>query len=356
MTVDPIHPTHPNPELLAEHAEGLLEADVAATVAAHLAECRSCQAVRADLVALRAVLAADQPGPMPLEVAARIEAALAEGERRDEALQLSAELSAIRTEDGVLAGQRVSDDGQRTSLGDLLKRRRQQYRWYRRIAVAAAGLVVVAGASVLGVQLARDGDGMTAAEGGAVTGLAEDSGQGSTGAQEGAPPQMAPQAPRYAGSVPRTYTREGFAEQVASLLRSTGRADAQRQGAGATGDRATPGAGPEAGREAPPTTDPAANCAARLTAQVGQQARGQTRPRAGPPAGPQAGPQASPGAGQDPSPLAVDVASWEGQPALVVVLPEPGKPKAVHAYVIPRDCPGDPATIPVLHQAVLPRP
>jgi hypothetical protein len=307
---------HLTPERLAEHAEGLLAAGEAAAVAAHLAECPSCRSVQADLAALRAVLAADGPGPMPADVAVRIDAALAEARAAARAFQppVPADSSAVRDAAGNVAGRPATDNGQRTSPADLLARRRQRYRWYTRIAAAAAGLVVVVGGSVLGVQLAHD-DGVTGLAGGGAesAGRAEDSGQppAPTAAREAAPP--------YAAAPPRGYTREGFAGQVAALL---SRMESEASGMRSPRDAAT-------GSTAAAVTA----CATRFAAQ-------QSRETGAPAA----------------APLAVDVAVWEGSPALVVLLPEPGRPDAVHAYVIPRECPGArTSAVPVLFQAVVPR-
>jgi hypothetical protein len=274
---------HATPEELALHAEGLLAGAEEAGLAAHVAACPACQAVQADLVALRAALAADRPGPVPAEVAGRIDAALAE-------------LSPPVPE-------------RRTAVVDLLKRRRTRYRRFTRLAGAAAGLVLVVGGSVLGVQLARDGDPISAAggRGSPAAGLAEDSGPSLA---------TAPEAGReFSASSGRAYDRAGFAGQIAALLRSgTGQAPAGEAPGGGAADRAVGGTA----------------CTARLAQQTG-----------------------SPGT----EPIAVDVATWEGDPAIVVVLPEPGAATTVHAYVLPRDCAGQAAApVPILHDAVLPRP
>lgn len=64
---------------LAEHAEGLLGADEAAAVEAHLRECQACRATAADLTSVSAMLAAaPQTLRMPTHVVARLDRVLAD--------------------------------------------------------------------------------------------------------------------------------------------------------------------------------------------------------------------------------------------------------------------------------------
>ncbi|UED85320.1 anti-sigma factor family protein [Streptomyces profundus] len=70
--------THPEPAEIAALDEDLLPAPEAAELRAHLAGCDRCAEVLADLVELRAALRDDtDPGPMPEDIALRIDAALA---------------------------------------------------------------------------------------------------------------------------------------------------------------------------------------------------------------------------------------------------------------------------------------
>jgi hypothetical protein len=64
---------------LAEHAEGLLGADEAAAVEAHLRECQACRATAADLASVSAMLAAAPPTlRMPAHVVAGLDRVLAD--------------------------------------------------------------------------------------------------------------------------------------------------------------------------------------------------------------------------------------------------------------------------------------
>ncbi|MEV7907734.1 zf-HC2 domain-containing protein, partial [Streptomyces anulatus] len=69
--------THYDLEILAELAEGLLDAATALQVREHLAICDPCGESLADLAAVREVLAATPTPAMPMGVALRIDRALA---------------------------------------------------------------------------------------------------------------------------------------------------------------------------------------------------------------------------------------------------------------------------------------
>ncbi|GAA2375567.1 anti-sigma factor family protein [Nonomuraea africana] len=70
--------THYDLEILAELAEGLLDAATAEQVREHLAVCDPCGELLADLAAVREVLAATPTPAMPMGVAMRIDQALAQ--------------------------------------------------------------------------------------------------------------------------------------------------------------------------------------------------------------------------------------------------------------------------------------
>ncbi len=70
---------HLDPLEVAEHAEGLLAADRATAVETHLSSCEQCRELAASVAGVTATLAAEpRELPMPDNVAARIDAALAE--------------------------------------------------------------------------------------------------------------------------------------------------------------------------------------------------------------------------------------------------------------------------------------
>jgi hypothetical protein len=78
MSDSTLHPAHPDVELLADHAEELLTLEQSAELTAHLASCAECRETYDALGELAALLGEEpSPGPMPDDVAARIDAALA---------------------------------------------------------------------------------------------------------------------------------------------------------------------------------------------------------------------------------------------------------------------------------------
>ncbi|WP_051942664.1 anti-sigma factor family protein [Streptacidiphilus rugosus] len=78
MSESTVHPAHPEAELISDHIEGLLSAEESAELTAHLGDCPECREVHDALVELRELLGAEpDPGPMPEDVAARLDAVLA---------------------------------------------------------------------------------------------------------------------------------------------------------------------------------------------------------------------------------------------------------------------------------------
>ncbi|WP_084955364.1 zf-HC2 domain-containing protein [Thermoactinospora rubra] len=129
--------THYDLEVLAELAEGLLDADTARQVREHLAVCDPCGERLADLAAVREVLAAIPTPAMPMGVALRIDKAL-EAERAGVAVMSSPEPPARL---GV-----VADDG--TVVPARTRRRRTARRWAMPAAAAAAAAAVMGGVTL----------------------------------------------------------------------------------------------------------------------------------------------------------------------------------------------------------------
>jgi hypothetical protein len=102
-TLHPAHPdAHPDVELLAEHAERLLAPEQSAELAAHLDSCPECGETYAALAELTSLLGEEPaPGPMPDDVVARIDAALAaERERADAPAETHRAAAASPTAEG----------------------------------------------------------------------------------------------------------------------------------------------------------------------------------------------------------------------------------------------------------------
>ncbi|WP_433514124.1 anti-sigma factor family protein [Nonomuraea sp. CA-143628] len=164
--------THYDLEILAELAEGLLDAGTARQVREHLAVCDPCGELLADLAAVREVLAATPTPAMPMGVALRIDKALAaeagsargggvglaEPPNWDELMRDSPWEQAPR--EPVRLGV-VSDDGTIVPAKRTAARRR---RWAMP-AVAAAATAAVVGTAVLSTGLLTGGGGGTIASG-----------------------------------------------------------------------------------------------------------------------------------------------------------------------------------------------
>lgn len=136
--------THPGVEEVADHLEGLLEAEHDQRVRTHLEQCAACAAVARDLAAAADVLraAAADPPPMPAPLAQRVDEAIAAESR-----------------------QRAAEPGTPvTALADRRTRRRRRL---------AGGLLAAAAATVVGVAIGEmqpldgaGGDAATQAESG----------------------------------------------------------------------------------------------------------------------------------------------------------------------------------------------
>ncbi|MGN9837445.1 anti-sigma factor family protein [Nonomuraea sp. H19] len=176
--------THYDLEILAELAEGLLDAATARRVREHLAVCDPCGELLADLAAVREVLAATPTPAMPMGVALRIDKALAaeaESRRggvglveapdwdelmRDAPWERPVEVpmrSAADPEEAVPEPVRlgvVSDDG---IIVPARRRSSHRRRWAMPAVAAAAAAAVVGTAALVSTSLlASGGDGGSA--------------------------------------------------------------------------------------------------------------------------------------------------------------------------------------------------
>ncbi|MFF4198189.1 anti-sigma factor family protein [Nonomuraea sp. NPDC001831] len=161
--------THYDLEVLAELAEGLLDAATARRVREHLAVCDPCGELLADLAAVREVLAATPTPAMPMGVALRIDKALAaEAESRRGGVDLVEapdwdrlmrdspwEQPAAETPEPVRLGV-VSDDGTIVPARTRSARRR---RWAMPAVAASAAAAVVVGTLAVSGGLLAGGSG-----------------------------------------------------------------------------------------------------------------------------------------------------------------------------------------------------
>ncbi len=129
---------HLSIETLADYAEGLLGDAESTAVADHLASCADCTAEADLLVSVSAILAADDPGPMPEQYAARIDAALAD-------------LAAAEPVTPKRAGTTPPGKGtEGAAVIDLASRRR--FAPAARVTSVAASLVLLIGGVAIGMQ------------------------------------------------------------------------------------------------------------------------------------------------------------------------------------------------------------
>jgi anti-sigma factor RsiW len=270
---------HPSPDTLAEHGEDLLEPAAAAEVSAHLLECGQCREYVEELRAVSRVLAGvGDPGPLPEDVAQRLELALA-------APGAAAVHADYRDQ---LAARRAQAPARQSRLAPVLKP----------LLGAAAAVAVVAGAVAgLGAMTRGGGDSEDSA-----TSLSADEGADAApeAAMTGAPPVTA------SG---RDYARGDVAAAGVDLLAGLPpydrAADVPQELTGSR-DSATP-----------------ASAALSLTARLA--ALRACEESLGAP------------------PLGIDAARYEGRPAWLVVVPDPGgDPAATWAYVVPEGCPEGP--------------
>jgi hypothetical protein len=256
------HTGHVPAEVLADAAEGLLPAAEQSAVDEHLAHCTDCRQVAVDLRDLPTLLAAAPSPRMPDDVAMQIEAAL----------QAEPRLTAPTPREAIATPARP-------------RRNRRMPVW---IGAAAAAVLGVTGA-VLGLRALDAPESSTSSVSGAA--LEADRAAGAPDATLAAPPDS------------RDYTADTLDERVQALIR-TGEANDSTAGDG---------------REAAPGTLPGSGTAGEPTAPGQDESSLGTL---GAPAGLSACIEALTGR-TGVTPLAVDFATYEGQPAAILVLPDP---------------------------------
>jgi hypothetical protein len=294
-----VHHEHLRAETVADHLEGLLGTGEAAEAERHLALCPECSALREDLGRLRAALASDSTVPMPASIAARIDLALAEE-------------AEARAAAGLSAGGR-SPSGQDQTVTQLVgppagsgPRRR---RWVPALGGALATTVIVVGALAVLPRLTsshnENAQGATAREGGA-TSQSEAGGQADSSAPGG---QLAS-----ADGVVRSgraYTAYTLSAGVRELLAEQNTAP-------------VPAAGPQAGvASSAPSDGRFANSdvpLVRLSSQSALAACIQGLVKS------------------DVVPIVVDLATYGGEPAAIIVLPDPADSTSANVYVVGPNC------------------
>ena len=270
---------HPDPETLAEFDEDLLEPPRAAEVWSHLTTCGACREDVAALHQLPGLLsAAGDVGPIPEELVARLDTALA-GEGRSATVTI-------------------------TPLTETSRRRPGRD---NRVLQAAAAAVLVLAATAVGVSALQDGGTDDAT-------VEASAGRDARDLSAGSVPVLS------SGS---DYTQQSVVVAVPRLLASDGPAVLLDS--------------------APQAAEKADDARARLS--TGSALSGCVSALADDPETP---------AIEMPTLLVVDIATFEGQAATVIVLPTPDETDQLDVYVVGPAC--APADAKVLHFARVPRP
>jgi hypothetical protein len=283
--------THPSTDDLADLDAGLLDRERANGVREHLAVCAACTEESAAFLAVRSALAAEpDPGPVPHDVAGRLDAALA-----------------VAAAERGLPVAATADAGPEQPVDELSARRRALPRLLA--AAAAVGVVGLGAWAALGGMGGADEDATTAGEAGTARELSTaetlvpdaDDGAGDAGA---------------AGAEEDATTTESE-----SLLTEP---DAREETA----------APPEPEAAPPPTAEQELQRVTDLTAAV---AAGEAPPQSGPPGCGEAFTEAS-GTGL----TAAVPTTYDGVDAVLLVVPGPGF--GVHTGIVVPTCdalPGD---------------
>jgi len=275
---------HVDPDVLADLQEGLLDGPAADAATAHLAGCATCRGDLAALDEIRYLLAgAPDVGPVPADLVDRLDLALA-GAAAEPAPSVAS-----------------------TTVVPLRAPETKGPRGMRVLQVAAVLVLIFAGGA-LGVSALLNAGGGSSNDAGTTS--SEAGGDGST--------DMADAATFPVTATGRDWTPEALQEAAPGLasgalaptavgqLASPPAADGDSKSSGNEEERSRALADAPAGRLA---GGPAlADCATGL-------------------------------AGEPVAPVAVDLASFEGQPAAVLLLPTPDDPGTVDVYVVKPECP-----------------
>ena len=265
---------HLDADALADLDEGLLDRDHMASARAHVAGCPQCRAELAALTGVRERLAAAaEVEPMPSEVVARLDRALAE----------------VATEPASTAVTR--------SVIPLREPQRSSPRGLRWLQAAAVVVLVLAGGAVAVSALRGADNDNFATSSGTAAGKAD--------------PRAAADGSYPVTASGRHWTKESVTAGVPQLLAGT------------------------LSPSLPPSSFSAQDNAGGAPPAPRARAGGRPARLAG---GPALADCVTELAGGPATPLAVDLATFDGQPAAVVLLPGIGGPGRVDVWVVPPDC------------------
>ncbi|MFF3001426.1 hypothetical protein ACFVTF_01255 [Kitasatospora sp. NPDC057940] len=303
---------HPSVDELADLAEGLVEsADAARTLRRHLDGCAECRETADALGEVQALLGAVEAPPMPADVAARLDAALAAAAASSTAASASA--ATEEAENAPLAASRAASPApaaraaaapaappSRPAAPTGPGRPRPRRRRAGLLLGATAALAAIALGATLLLHPTGQGDQHPALSAGAPA-----SASLGTGASPGT--GQSSRADHAAGAGP-TYQDDQLAAQVQQLLARSGTAPGLRP----TGPAKPSAAMPADGRQ-------------ELTTQ------------ASPPSSPPSSQPSCPAPAEG-VPLATDHGSYAGAPVEVLVYPAPGRPGFADVYLRSPGC------------------
>jgi anti-sigma factor RsiW len=273
--------SHPTPEAVSDLVEGLLPQERQEAVETHLAGCAECRDLRDALSDVRALLSGLPDAHMPDDVAVRLDRALAEARPA----------SSPGASEGLVAG---TKEGAAPPAGPVeLAARRRHRRVAAAVGAAAASLVLVMGGMLL-VLSGGQPSGDQASSGAALERAAPDAGA----AESGQTPARAAKADGFVTASGREYTRRSLASGVASLLHAQPLASARGEAFDGVDDQ----------RLANPSA--LDSC---LSAIAPDGAR----------------------------PLAVDLATYAGEPGAVIALPIRHNSDVVDVWVVTPECTSD---------------
>ncbi|MFD7579624.1 hypothetical protein [Kitasatospora sp. NPDC059817] len=293
---------HPSVDELADLAEGLVEsADAARTLRRHLDDCAECRETADALGEVQALLGAVEAPPMPADVAARLDAALAAAaasaatEEEAENAPLAASRAATPTLPPRAAAAPAAPPPRPAAPTGPGRPRPRRRRAGLLLGATAALAAIALGAALLLHPADQDDQHPTLSAG------APASASLGTGASPGT--AQSPRADHAAGAGP-TYRDDQLAAQIQQLLARSGTAPGLRP----TGPAKPSAAMPADGRQ-------------ELTTQ------------ASPPSSPPSCQALAEGV-----PLATDHGSYAGAPVEVLVYPAPGRPGFADVYLRSPDC------------------
>lgn len=303
---------HPDVDTLADFGAGQLEAPVADGVRRHLDGCAECRSRLTSYDDVALLLHDLPPVRMPDDVLARLEEALRE------------EAAGRRAEPTPLAAPSLQEPAPAvTAVGRPLGSASRWRRWragrsgtgLAGLAAAAAVVLLVGGVVAGALHVRNGGDAHSRASAGS-----------SGGATLAAPPHS--YATTHSGA---DYTKASLAAAIPALI-----------GSPAHAPQAAPlynsGSDAAAGTAGGPTSPLPASPAGESGAKSGPTSLSVMDPLAQQPAVLFACIAALSGSRSGAVPLAVDIARFNDQPAAVIVLPSPGHPADVEAWVVGPGC------------------